>query len=66
MADMSPRMTAQWAKEEILDAIDAFVKEKLEEKVPGLSWDEEQALKLERDRIAIRYGKNPWIKRSKQ
>lgn len=47
---MSASDTKQWAKEELIDAIDAFIKDKKEE-IPRLTLEEEQALDLERNRV---------------
>lgn len=50
---MNRRETAQWAKEEIADAIRDFVRRRIADSIDDLDADDERALAKERDRCLI-------------
>lgn len=48
---MTPSQARQWAKEELLGAIDKHVEELLANAIPRLEFDDEQALKKQQQRV---------------
>jgi hypothetical protein len=52
MSEMSPTDTREWAKEEVLGAIDAFIADWKENEIGGYDLDELNALYLQRNRVA--------------
>ena len=53
---MTRKYLKQWAREEVIDAIDDMIKHKLKHAIPYLPTEESVALLKERNRVAVILG----------